>query len=120
MKKIEVGSSIILKNIFFDFDKASLKPESKTELERLISLLNELPNLRIEISGHTDNIGSAQYNKSLSERRAKAVVDYLIENGINSSRLTFKGSGFDNPIAPNDTEEGRQQNRRTEFKIISN
>lgn len=120
MKKIEVGSSIILKNIFFDFDKASLKPESTTELDRLVSLLNEIPNLKIEISGHTDNIGSAQYNKSLSERRAKAVVDYLIDKGINTTRLTFKGSGFDSPIAPNDTEEGRQQNRRTEFKVISN
>lgn len=120
MKRIEVGSSIILKNIFFDFDKASLKPESKTELDRLSKLLVELPNLKIEISGHTDNIGSPQYNKTLSERRAKAVVDYLIANGINSERLTFKGYGFEKPIATNDTEEGRQQNRRTEFKVISN
>lgn len=120
LKKIAIGSSIVLKNIFFDFNQASLRSESINELQRLIKLMNDLPSLKIEISGHTDNIGSAQYNKTLSERRAKAVVDYLIENGISANRLTFKGYGFDMPIAPNDTEEGRQQNRRTEFKIISN
>ncbi len=120
LKKIAVGSSIVLKNIFFDFNQATLRPESKNELDRLVALLNDMPSLKIEISGHTDNIGSAQYNKTLSERRAKSVVDYLIENGISPNRLTYKGYGFDMPIAPNDTEEGRQQNRRTEFKIISN
>lgn len=120
LKKIAVGSSIVLKNIFFDFNQATLRPESKNELDRLVQLLNDMPNMKIEISGHTDNIGSAQYNKTLSERRAKSVVDYLIENGISPNRLTYKGYGFDMPIAPNDTDEGRQQNRRTEFKIISN
>ncbi len=120
LKKIAIGSSIVLKNIFFDFNQASLRSESINELQRLIKLMNDLPSLKIEISGHTDNIGSAQYNKTLSERRAKAVVDYLIENGISANRLTYKGYGFDMPIATNDTEEGRQKNRRTEFKIISN
>jgi len=120
LKKIAVGSSIVLKNIFFDFNQATLRPESKSELNRLVKLLNDMPSLKIEISGHTDNIGSAQYNKTLSERRAKSVVDFLIENGISPNRLTYKGYGFDIPIAPNDSEEGRQQNRRTEFKIISN
>ncbi len=120
LKKIAVGSSIVLKNIFFDFNQATLRPESKNELDRLVTLMNDMPSLKIEISGHTDNIGSAQYNKTLSERRAKSVVDYLIENGISPNRLTYKGYGFDMPIAPNDTDEGRQQNRRTEFKIISN
>jgi len=75
--------------------------------------------LKIEISGHTDNIGSAAYNKTLSQNRAKSVVDWLVSKGIKSDRLTFVGSGFDKPIATNDTEEGRQMNRRTEFKIIS-
>lgn len=120
LKKIAVGSSIVLKNIFFDFNQASLRPESINELQRLIKLMNDLPALKIEISGHTDNIGSAQYNKTLSERRAKSVVDYLIENGVSANRLTYKGHGFDMPVAPNDTEEGRQQNRRTEFKVIGN
>jgi len=120
LKKIAVGSSIVLKNIFFDFNQASLRPESINELQRLIKLMKDMPALKIEISGHTDNIGSAQYNKTLSERRAKSVVDYLIDNGISANRLTYKGYGFDLPIAPNDTEDGRQQNRRTEFKVISN
>lgn len=119
MKKIEVGNKIVLRNIFFDFDKSTLRPESTAELDRLTKMLNDNSSLKIEISGHTDNIGSAAYNKTLSENRAKAVVDYLVKNGINSNRLTYKGYGFDQPIATNDTEEGRQQNRRTEFKVVS-
>lgn len=119
MKKIEVGRSIVLNNIFFDFNKATLRPESTNELDRLTDLLKDMPKLRIEISGHTDNIGSAAYNVKLSESRAKAVVDYLIKKGINKDRLEYKGYGFEQPIAGNDTDEGRQMNRRTEFKIIS-
>jgi outer membrane protein OmpA-like peptidoglycan-associated protein len=119
MKKIEVGNKIVLKNIFFDFDKASIRSESSAELDRLTKMMNDMPSLKIEISGHTDNIGSAAYNKTLSENRAKAVVDYLIKKGISSNRLSFVGYGFDQPIASNDTEEGRQQNRRTEFKVVS-
>jgi len=119
MKKFEVGNKIVLRNIFFDFDKSTLRPESTAELDRLAKMLNDMPSLKIEISGHTDNIGSAAYNKTLSESRAKSVVDYLVKNGINANRLTYVGYGFDQPIAPNDTEEGRQQNRRTEFKVIS-
>ncbi len=119
MKKIEVGNKIVLNNIFFDFDKATLRTESTSELDRLVKLLIDMPNLKIEISGHTDNIGSAAYNKTLSENRAKSVVDYLVKNGISSDRLTYKGYGFDQPLASNDSEEGRQKNRRTEFKVIS-
>lgn len=119
MKKIEVGNKIVLNNIFFDFNKSTLRVESTAELDRLTKLLNDMPSLKIEISGHTDNIGTAVYNKKLSEDRAKAVVDYLIKKGINSNRLTFAGYGFDQPIATNDTDEGRQKNRRTEFKIVS-
>ncbi len=115
----EVGEKIVLNNIFFDFNKASLRPESYTELNRLVKQLKDMPTVKIEISGHTDNIGSAAYNKTLSESRAKSVVDYLLENGIDKSRLTYVGYGFDQPIASNKTDEGRQQNRRTEFKVIS-
>jgi outer membrane protein OmpA-like peptidoglycan-associated protein len=118
LKPIKIGQSIVLRNIFFDFDKATLRPESKTELDNLIKLMNDNPNIKIEISGHTDNIGSAAYNQKLSEARAKAVVDYLVEHGIDRSRLSYIGYGFEKPIATNDTEEGRQLNRRVEFKII--
>jgi outer membrane protein OmpA-like peptidoglycan-associated protein len=119
LKKIAVGSKIILKNIFFDFDKATLRPESTAELERLIALLNEVSTLRIELSGHTDNKGAAAYNQKLSEDRAKTVVDYLVKKGISAARLEYKGYGMTSPVATNDTDEGRQQNRRTEFKILS-
>ena len=119
LKKVAVGSSIVLKNIFFDFDKATLRKESIPELTRLIDLLNQVPTMKIEISGHTDSKGSDDYNLKLSESRSKSVVAYLVENGIDSKRLQYKGYGEANPIATNDTEEGRQQNRRTEFKILS-
>ncbi|MDR1054737.1 MAG: OmpA family protein [Prevotellaceae bacterium] len=118
MKKIDIGSRIVLRNIFFDFDKSTLRAESVYELTQLINLLNEMPKLKIELSGHTDNKGSAAYNQKLSEDRAKAVVDYLVSKGISVSRLMYKGYGLEQPIATNDTEEGRQLNRRTEFKII--
>lgn len=120
LKNIAVGNKIVLKNIFFDFNKATLRPESYAELGRLIKLLGDVPSLKIEISGHTDNVGSAEYNQKLSESRAKAVVDFLTKSGIDAGRLTFKGYGMNAPIAKNDTEEGRQENRRTEFKILSN
>jgi outer membrane protein OmpA-like peptidoglycan-associated protein/tetratricopeptide (TPR) repeat protein len=119
LKGIVVGSKIILKNIFFDFDKATLRPESTNELQRLTKLLIDVPTLKIEISGHTDSKGANDYNAKLSDNRSKAVVDYLIKAGIAANRLTYKGYGEDQPISTNDTEVGRQLNRRTEFKIIS-
>lgn len=119
LKKIEIGKKIVLRNIFFDFDKYSLRPESEAELRRLIALLIEMPKLKIEISGHTDKYGSAEYNKRLSENRSKAVVEYLVKNGIDAGRLTYKGYGPTQPIASNATDEGRQLNRRTEFKILA-
>ncbi len=119
LKNIAVGSKIILKNIFFDFDKATLRPESTNELERLTKLLNDVPTLKIEISGHTDSKGADEYNKTLSNNRAKAVLDYLVKAGISAGRLTSVGFGEEQPIATNDTDEGRQLNRRTEFKILS-
>jgi outer membrane protein OmpA-like peptidoglycan-associated protein/tetratricopeptide (TPR) repeat protein len=119
LKNIAVGSKIILKNIFFDFDKATLRPESTNELERLTKLLTDVPTLKIEISGHTDSKGADDYNKTLSNNRAKAVLDYLVKAGIAAGRLTSVGYGEEQPIAGNETDEGRQLNRRTEFKILS-
>jgi outer membrane protein OmpA-like peptidoglycan-associated protein len=120
LKKVKIGSKIVLRNIFFDFDKASLRPESSLELERLYQLLVDIPTLKIEVSGHTDNKGSAEYNKELSGKRAQSVVDYLIQKGIKADRLKSAGYGFEKPMASNDTDEGRQLNRRTEFEITGN
>jgi outer membrane protein OmpA-like peptidoglycan-associated protein len=119
MKKVDIGSTIVLKNIFFDFDKATIKSESTNELARLIKLLKDNPEIKIELGSHTDDIGSHEYNAKLSDNRSKAVVAYLIANGIPANRLIAKGYGESKPLAKNDTEEGRTQNRRTEFKIIS-
>jgi len=91
-----------------------------TELDRLVVLLNENPGIRIEISGHTDNIGKDADNKTLSESRAKSVVTYLRMKGIQESRLTYKGYGATRPVASNETEDGRALNRRTEMLVISN
>jgi outer membrane protein OmpA-like peptidoglycan-associated protein len=118
MKPIEKGETVVLKIIFFETDKYKLKPESKAELTKLVEFLNNNPTLKIEIGGHTDNVGSKDYNQQLSENRAKSVYTYLIDAGIKAERLSFKGYNFSEPIASNDTEEGRAQNRRTEFKII--
>ncbi len=120
LSKMAVGTKIVLKNIFFDYAKATLRSTSFPELDRLYELLTQFPNMRVEISGHTDNQGSRVTNEKLSGNRAKAVVDYLIKKGIPASRLESKGYAFDQPIAPNDTEDGRQQNRRVEFKVLSN
>lgn len=119
LKNIAVGNSIVLKNIFFDFNKSTLRKESENEIQQLVKLLTDVPTMKIEISGHTDNRGSDEYNKNLSNQRAKAVYDRLIEKGIDASRLTYVGYGEEKPIATNETEEGRQLNRRTEFKVLA-
>jgi outer membrane protein OmpA-like peptidoglycan-associated protein len=119
LKPIEVGQSIVLKNIFFDFDKATIRPESANELDRLIKLLTENPTLKIELGSHTDSKGSDEYNQKLSQSRSQSVVTYLIEKGISTDRLVAKGYGETSPVATNDTEAGRQENRRTDFKILS-
>ena len=120
LSKLEVGQKIVLRNIFYDFNKSSLRDQSISELDRLTKLLETNPAMRIEISSHTDNVGSAAYNEKLSLSRAQSVVDYLVnKKGIKKERLEFKGYGFTQPIAPNDTDQGRQLNRRTEFKILS-
>lgn len=119
LQPIEIGNKVILTNIFFDTNKFDLKPESVAELQKLLDFLNLNPTIKIEVSGHTDNVGNDQLNQTLSENRAKAVYQYLVQNGIDASRLQYKGYGKTQPIATNDTEEGRSQNRRTEFKIIA-
>jgi len=119
LKGLVVGSKIVLKNIFFDLDKATLRPESTAELNRLIKLMADVPTLKIELSGHTDSQGADAYNQTLSEKRAKAVVDYLTNAGVSASRLVSAGYGETQPIATNETSEGRQLNRRTEFKVLS-
>jgi outer membrane protein OmpA-like peptidoglycan-associated protein len=120
LKPIKVGEIVVLRNIFFETDKFELKNESKVELNKLIDLLKLNKSLKIEISGHTDNVGNEKYNLTLSENRAKTVYEYLSNNGILKTRLTFKGYGWSKPIENNDTENGRANNRRTEFKVISN
>jgi outer membrane protein OmpA-like peptidoglycan-associated protein/Tol biopolymer transport system component len=119
LEPIEVGNKVILKNIFFDTNKFELKPESKAELQKLLEFLAFNPSLKIEISGHTDNVGNDQLNQTLSQNRAKAVYDYLIAAEVPATRLVFKGYGKTQPITPNDTDDSRSKNRRTEFKIIA-
>ncbi|MFO8054826.1 MAG: OmpA family protein, partial [Bacteroidales bacterium] len=121
LKKIKTGKSIVLNNVFFDFDVAEkVKRESRIELKRVVRLMQMYPDLKIEISGHTDNIGEEAYNKELSVERAKTVVKYLVKEGIERQRLSYKGYGSAKPVADNTKAQGREKNRRTEFKIISN
>ena len=115
---IEVNEVVRLNNIFFEFGKATLKPESFPELNRVVQLMKDNSTIEIEISGHTDNVGSDADNLKLSQDRAQAVVDYLTKNGVKSGRITAKGYGESMPVASNDTDEGRQYNRRVEFKVL--
>lgn len=115
---IKAGGVLVLRNVFFDVDKYDLKPESHVELDRAVTLLKQSPNLKVEVGGHTDNTGQRDRNLKLSENRAKAVYDYLIKSGIPASRLTYKGYADLKPIAENNTETGRAQNRRTELKLM--
>ncbi|MDD4553292.1 MAG: OmpA family protein [Bacteroidales bacterium] len=120
LKPIKVGEKVVLKNIFFDTDQYSLKDQSMVELDKLVDFLKKNPKLKIEISGHTDNIGTSVHNLELSQNRAKAVFDFLSGHGIDGKRMTYKGYGFNDPVDSNDTESGRANNRRTEFKVIGN
>lgn len=116
---IEVGQTIRLNNIFFDTAKAVLLPESRRELDRLVQLLRSMPSLTIEVRGHTDAVDATDANQRLSEARAAAVVAYLSGAGIPPARLRSRGFGESRPIAGNDTEQGRRQNRRVEFMVVS-
>lgn len=118
LQKLTAGASIVLKNVFFETGKFDLKPESHTELNILLNFMNQNPTTKIEISGHTDNTGTAATNLSLSENRAKAVYLYLQGKGIDPSRLKYKGCGDTVPIGDNNTEAGRALNRRTEIKVL--
>lgn len=117
---IEVGQVIRLNNVFFDFDKWDLRPESYIELNRVVKLLTENPAIEIEMSAHTDSRGTDEYNFKLSDNRARSVMEYIISKGIDSKRITSHGYGETKPVATNDTDEGRQLNRRVEFTILKN
>lgn len=120
LQPIEKGASIVLKNIFFETGKFQLQNESKSELDKLVFLLNENPSIKIQIDGHTDNVGQENDNLLLSTNRAKSVVAYITSKGINPQRLFYKGFGSTKPVADNSTDSGKALNRRTELSIISN
>jgi outer membrane protein OmpA-like peptidoglycan-associated protein len=115
---IEIGEKVRLNNIFFETGKWDLLPESFSELDKLVRMLADNPSMEIEINGHTDNVGNDESNLVLSQKRAAAVVTYLLEKGIASTRLDSAGFGETQPVAPNDTDEGRALNRRVEFMIV--
>lgn len=110
---------ISLKWVYFDFDKYALTPKAKATLDEAAAILKENPSLLVELAGHTDAIGTDSYNKALSEKRSKAVFDYLVSKGIAASRLKMVAFGEAKPVAPNNTDEGRAKNRRVELRIIS-
>lgn len=119
LQPLEVNAVVVLRNIFFESKQYNLQPASTTELDKLVKLLTENPTMQAEISGHTDNVGSDADNQLLSQNRAKAVVEYLVQKGIKADRLKAKGFGETKPVDTNDTDAGRAQNRRTEMKVIS-
>jgi OOP family OmpA-OmpF porin len=118
LTELQVGTTVRLDNIYFDFDKTTLRPESFPELEKLVDMMNTNENLEIEISGHTDDKGSDDYNQKLSQGRAEAVREYVVEQGIDGNRISAVGYGESKPETSNDTEEGRQINRRVEFTVL--
>jgi outer membrane protein OmpA-like peptidoglycan-associated protein len=115
---VKVGKKVVLNNILFQLGKAILTTGSYAELDKLYGILTDNPQMKIEISGHTDKTGSEPLNFKLSEDRAKSVVEYLVRKGIDRSRLEYRGYGSLQPIADNGTEAGRAKNRRVEFKIL--
>jgi len=116
----QVGNTITLDNIEFEFDKATLLPRSKMELSKLVDIMTDYPHMGIRIGGHTDNVGSDDYNMNLSKDRAKSVVDYLIDKDVEPERLKFDGYGSTRPIASNSTDRGRALNRRVTFTVFRN
>lgn len=119
LEPLQANATVILKNVFFDVNRFELKPESSTELENIVHLLKENPSLKIQINGHTDNVGKPADNLKLSNNRANAVIQYLIGKGIEAKRLSSKGWGETQPLADNASEAGRAQNRRTEMKVVN-
>ncbi len=120
LKNIKIGSKIALRNVFFATGSSTVTAESYPELDRLVKLLSDVPGLKIEISGHTDNQGSDKLNTTLSQERAEAVMAYVASKGIAANRMTAKGYGPTRPVADNNTSAGRQENRRTELEITAN
>lgn len=121
LRRLDVGTTSVLRNIYFDYDRATFKTESYSDLNKLESMLRQNPHLKIEISGHTDNFGHWQYNRTLSQKRAEAVKDFLTKKGIDARRIKAAGYGESRPLASNDDEiEGRELNRRVEFKVLPN
>jgi outer membrane protein OmpA-like peptidoglycan-associated protein len=118
LKPLKKGTASTMNNIFFDVDKYDLKEKSRTELNKTVMLMESNPDLKMEISGHTDNSGSDEHNRELSLNRARAVYQYLVDQGIDPDRLKFTGYGSSVPVAPNDSEENRQLNRRIEFRVL--
>ncbi|OOQ56533.1 OmpA family protein [Mucilaginibacter pedocola] len=124
LQAFKVDKPIVIKNVLYDYNKATLRPESKIVLNDVVKILNDNPKIKIELAAHTDSIGSDKYNNKLSQARAQACVDYIVASGINESRIYAKGYGKRRPIAPNslpngkDNPEGRQLNRRTEFTVL--
>lgn len=117
---IEIGQVVRLNNVFFDFDKWNLREESFIELDRVVTLLKDNPSIEIEMSAHTDSKGSDAYNLTLSDNRARSVMDYIVSKGIPAGRITSKGYGETQPVDTNETDDGRQLNRRVEFTIVKN
>ena len=118
LQKVKANAAIVLNNVFFEVNKYELKEKSATELEEVIKFLILNPVLQVEIGGHTDNSGAADYNLKLSEQRAQSVANYLTQNGIDAKRISQKGYGAQQPVKPNDSELNRQANRRIEFNVI--
>ncbi len=116
--KFEAAKIYTLDNVYFDFGKATLRPGSFAELEELVSYLKNKDNIKVEIAGHTDNVGKDADNLKLSQQRAEAIRNYVVKKGISPARIVAKGYGATDPVADNDTEEGRQLNRRTEVRIL--
>ncbi len=115
---VKTGASIVLNNLFFPTNSFELEKKSKTELDRLTRFMNQYPTISVEVSGHTDDVGSDAANLTLSENRAKAVYDYLVKNGIKTDRLAFKGYGETQPASPNSSDANRRLNRRIELRIL--
>ncbi|MCC9136025.1 OmpA family protein [Pontibacter silvestris] len=118
LKPIKSGAAVVLSNLFFDTGKYELGRNSKTELDKVITFLRQNKEVKIEISGHTDDVGSGRDNQVLSERRAKSVADYITSNGIGNERIRSKGYGESKPVQPNTSEEKRSQNRRIEMQVL--
>jgi outer membrane protein OmpA-like peptidoglycan-associated protein len=116
--KVEESGDMVLEGINFETNSAVITPDSEPILRKALNTLRTNPDLRVEIQGHTDNVGSSTLNQNLSERRANAVRDYMVQNGIDESRMTARGYGFDQPLVPNDTPENRERNRRIQFRVL--